>query len=745
MNFLKQGLLCLGVSLLTCGLSIAQIDKPVLEVDFIKLRTTYSQYIDVLANDLSSGSVLTIEEIALVNNGSASISNNKILFKPAPNYTGRAFVKYIACDEAGNCSSQDVHIYIPHASELIAHDTIKQFSLKGSPAYFFLPISFLNISELPKNGTVDFKSAFAIEYIPEPDFVGLDTILCSWGTMMSRLYIVEVVPNPPKNNFAKSGIVHVATNVDLEVNIDIVGDFFESPGNYTFTDFSDVKNHTFGQSAEGLLLGQESGQVIYYPPSNFEGVQSFEYTACNLDTCETGTVFLQVGSFKPRNDIPYRFRMAKGKTLVISYDIPVDPADFTLDRTSFPDHGDIVVYQEANIPTLNCGADIVGNNIVVYEPLPTYVGEDQFTLAYCLGNNPCAEIQVIVEVVDDEAPCNFVGDPVWPGDIDANGRVDMQDILTLGWTLGEVGVPRKDPDMEWLGKSSDSWELFFNGVDLKHNDANGDGIITQQDLEQIKLHYGLANKLVPEILPIPKDIPLFIEPIQAVLDSGDLAILDITLGIPEKPALDIHGFSFAMDIQSGALDSGSVFVNFDDYSWLVQNAPHLQLVQQPAHNRIEAAITRANKQELSGHGLISKVGFVIREDIEGFRSADRIPIHVRMHDIRIDGIGGQRYQLPDVFTTIYLKLKPEESTLSGTDLIVYPNPSSGRITIHLNGRSNEMLEGKLFNMQGQILRTFTNLNPKHQDFELFNFESGLYVLQVKTNKGIINKKIEILK
>jgi hypothetical protein len=320
----------------------------------------------------------------------------------------------------------------------------------------------------------------------------------------------------------------------------------------------------------------------------------------------------------------------------------------------------------------------------------------------------------------------------------------MQDILTLGWTLGEVGAPRVDPDMDWLGKSSDPWELLLNGVDLKHSDANGDGIISQADMQQIESHYGLANKLVPEILPIPKDIPLFIEPIQAVLDSGDLAVLDITLGIPEKPALDIHGFSFAMDVQSGALDSASVFVNFDDYSWLVQNAPHLQLVQQPAANRIEAAITRANKQELSGHGLISKVGFVIREDIEGFRSSDRIPIQVRMHDILIDGIDGQRYQLPDVFTTVYLKLKPEESTLSKSDLIAYPNPSSGRLSVHLNGRSNQMREAMVYNMQGQVMQAFTNMNPKHQEFDLSNLPSGLYVLQVKTNKGMINKKIQIL-
>ena len=744
MNYILHRIICVGLLLITVTLSYSQDATPQLERDFVKLRQNYTQYIDVLSNDESNGSLLTIEKIALVNQGSAEIYNNKILFTPQSGYFGRAFIKYIACDEAGNCANQDVHIYIPHSSELIAHDTVKQFSLKGSPAYFFLPLSNLNITQQPDHGTVDYKSEFAIEYIPQEDFVGFDTIRCAWGNMMTRVFVVEVIPNPPSNGFAKNDLLYVATNVDVEVDINISNEVIEIPGYYSFTDYSNVKNHTFGQDEQGLLLDNGSGQVTYYPPNNYEGVQSFDYTACNEDTCETGTIFLQVGTFKPRNKEPYQFKMAKGNILVIDYDIPIAPAVFSLERASFPANGDVAVYSEADLPTLNCGANIVGENLIVYEPLPTFVGTDQFSIEYCLDNNPCAPIQIIVEVVDEEAPCNFVDEPVWPGDLNASGRVDMGDLLTLGWTLGEVGPARYGEPDTWLGQSSDPWETTFEDVDYKHIDADGDGMISDQDLDLVNQNYGLAHKLVPEIPPLPKDIPLFIEPVQAVLDSGDLAEIDIKLGLPERPALDVHGFTFALDIYNGLVDSNSVMVNFEQYSWLIQNAPHLELTQQPSANRIEAGVTRANQKSLSGHGIVSKVGFVIREDIVGFRaSGNRIPVQIHMHDIIISGADGQEYQLPDQFATLYLNVTPNSRPTTEKDLVVFPNPTSDRLRIHLNGYQHMIQEVNLFNIHGQQIKQIKDVQNKQLQIDVHTLPTGMYILRVNTSKGIITKKIEV--
>jgi len=86
----------------------------------------------------------------------------------------------------------------------------------------------------------------------------------------------------------------------------------------------------------------------------------------------------------------------------------------------------------------------------------------------------------------------------------------------------------------------------------------------------------------------------------------------------------------------------------------------------------------------------------------------------------------------------------EEYDSKSNELIVYPNPSSNKITIKHN--SNEIItEVSLFDYSGKLILTKRDLNLNEVALDLNLQTSGIYFLEIKMTQGIIYKKINLNK
>lgn len=745
MNSIRLSLTGGCLLLIALGLS-AQVN---LLTDYAKTQQNRPLYISPLTNDNGEG--LSIRKVALVSHGQAEVSpeGDMIYYVPEPDYAGRAYIRYIACDEAGQCSSADIQIYIPDQTDLKQVDTIYNFSYKGRSNFFFFPLEGFTIAQPPRHGEIKMvpNSGFSFEYKPNPGFTGRDSIKVTWGSIFSRYYFIEVYEQPYTNTIAKNGVLYVLKSTPEEVRFDILNNFYTASEREGLTVIShtDLRTHTLGIPPQGYVTVAQSGLASYNPPNNFEGVQSFDYTVCKDNKCETGTIFIQLSAFKPKSDEPYDFRIAKNHPLLVHYNIPVDADKFRFEVLEQPLHGSLDFYEDIELPTFTCG-NIKGTNLIIYEPQTNYTGQDRFKIKYILKDRTEAIINVNVQVQNVVQECNLEEDRIWPGDVNNNGRVDMLDLLHLGTNIGEVGTPRSETGIDWFSKSGIDWGKKINNVDLKHSDADGDGFITDQDLKAIDNNYSHAHSFIPEILPIPKDLPLFVEPVQAVLDSGDMAEINIVLGKENVPALDINGFLFTLEYNSGLVENNSVFVNFDNYSWLTQGASSVQLAKEPRSGSIDAGVSRTKGQTISGHGVVVKVGFVVRENVQGFKSDEEIPMHLKLHNVYIPGPAGQIYQLPDAFGMINIKTKAKrDRPLTNNDLVVFPNPAQSELNLYLNGYYNQLQSIVLFDMAGKIIKRIENPQHKQEKLEIHHLEPGFYVLQARTSKGVISKKVQVVR
>src|SRR5690606_12091359 len=82
-------------------------------------------------------------------------------------------------------------------------------------------------------------------------------------------------------------------------------------------------------------------------------------------------------------------------------------------------------------------------------------------------------------------------DCVWPGDADRNGMVDLADVKPIAGLIGEMG-PTRQEGTSWKSQWTSPW-MNFEDADLHHIDANGDGIISQEDLLVISNYYGRTH------------------------------------------------------------------------------------------------------------------------------------------------------------------------------------------------------------------------------------------------------------
>jgi hypothetical protein len=72
---------------------------------------------------------------------------------------------------------------------------------------------------------------------------------------------------------------------------------------------------------------------------------------------------------------------------------------------------------------------------------------------------------------------------------------------------------------------------------------------------------------------------------------------------------------------------------------------------------------------------------------------------------------------------------------------VYPNPSNGIFTIQ---SSEENATVEVYTMLGEKISSCQMVSGK-TDIDLSSRQAGIYLLKIKTNKGIVMKKIAILK
>ncbi|MFT4759688.1 MAG: hypothetical protein ACI9LN_001653 [Saprospiraceae bacterium] len=225
---------------------------------------------------------------------------------------------------------------------------------------------------------------------------------------------------------------------------------------------------------------------------------------------------------------------------------------------------------------------------------------------------------------------------VYPGDINNNGIVSGVDLLYFGTAFEATGGERPGATLNWLGQEIEQpWtEEFPGGINLSYADADGNGVVDENDLlggilgNFEKLHGAQSSEGYMNGVE-------GIDPLVALIPHAPQAYpnseigFDIELGSSALPIAEFYGISFIVRFSEDVIDESSgVQFEIGNNSWIdpAQNN-HRKIATLRDDGSIEFAITRLDKQPISGSGNAAQF-FIIIEDFVDDLPADSVEIFV---------------------------------------------------------------------------------------------------------------------
>lgn len=338
---------------------------------------------------------------------------------------------------------------------------------------------------------------------------------------------------------------------------------------------------------------------------------------------------------------------------------------------------------------------------------------------------------------------------VWPGDVNADGEVNAEDIFGLGIFYGDTGVQRQSASQNWNGQQCNSWSrqnfawMYLQDlVDKKMADCNGDGIINAADVQAIQANYGKrhnAHNNRSAILYHALMDPTLSATVSAnSVVAGNDIVVNLALGSSNMPMQSIYGCSFTLLFDPSKVDANAL-VNLS-LAWFDTTGNSLLTFyhEDYANGRLEISFVKTNHQSFTGFGNIGTVTFHTKNTVWG------------NFDVVIDGTAkifstnqwGGNGGNQEVVKPLYLQgssanilnpLSVDKNDNSG--ITIFPNPSKGVVYIK-HAASDYNAQVQVINNLGEVVAVSTLTSAeKTEAVSLDGLPAGLYLVNVKNATG----------
>lgn len=336
-----------------------------------------------------------------------------------------------------------------------------------------------------------------------------------------------------------------------------------------------------------------------------------------------------------------------------------------------------------------------------------------------------------VEVVD----CR-----IWPGDVNKDGDVNLDDLFGIGIYFGQTGTTRPGATTTFTPQECTDWLGFQNGMYLqdylnaKHADCNGDGVINLQDFNVILNNYGLRSdtsnnlSMMQEVAPTAPELGFATDSIDAY--SGATVQMPVYLGI-EDSAKNIYGFSFRVNYDPYFFG----YVSADFYSsWIDDQNPSaiMNYTNNSMEGWIDVAAVRTSTGVLSGKGEIVVLyfhpGFVDwGQTLISIAPTAKV-ISNGLHSYQNNQMVVQPVELRNLTIDMFSSIEENANTFGR----VYPNPATDLLNIEW--RTGTLFSIEIYNLLGQSMTNAAVIANK-KSIDVSAFPIGAYFIKAETDQG----------
>jgi len=261
--------------------------------------------IDVLENDSDEDKdALSVESTTNPANGLVSIENNKIVYKPKAEFSGKDSFEYTISDGKEKATAT---IFVVVSEKENSKPVAKDDEIKTK----FNEAILIDVLEndkdedadkltvktvsTPKNGSVKIEENKVL-YTPKKDFSGEDNFeyTISDGKLETTAKVKVIVEEKP-NTAPVAKDDEVTTEYNQAITIDVLkNDTDEEKNPLKISDFTQAKNGS---------VKEDNGKLIYTPNKDFVGDDNFSYKITDGDAEAKATVTIHVKEKEEKEEI----------------------------------------------------------------------------------------------------------------------------------------------------------------------------------------------------------------------------------------------------------------------------------------------------------------------------------------------------------------------------------------------------------------------------------------------------------
>ncbi|MFM7766916.1 MAG: T9SS type A sorting domain-containing protein, partial [Bacteroidota bacterium] len=324
---------------------------------------------------------------------------------------------------------------------------------------------------------------------------------------------------------------------------------------------------------------------------------------------------------------------------------------------------------------------------------------------------------------------------VWPGDVNYDGIANAYDVLTLGLAYGDTGSVRANASLQYYAQPALDWNASFpSGINHKHADTDGNGMVDWNDTLAIGLNYGIAHPLRTQLQTMMPSADLSITASQDTI--GTSMPIDLFVSI-SSPIDSVSGLAFRIQLDTALVKINQTTI---DYTGSVFGNVGVDVIKVDrvisSNGTIEVGISRNDHTNISGVGQVVRIGIVTTDNVSG-----KTTLYADPMDIEGITAAGSPEVLNPVGTVVLID--PAFTGLSAingqSQLMVAPVPARGSVLVTLKD-VDIVNPYEVTDVQGRLISKGT-LREGTNVLDISSFQNGSYHLKVITEKGILIKKI----
>jgi hypothetical protein len=321
-------------------------------------------------------------------------------------------------------------------------------------------------------------------------------------------------------------------------------------------------------------------------------------------------------------------------------------------------------------------------------------------------------------------------DSVWAGDANADFTANMYDPLAIAVAYGQTGTVRPGATTTWQAEFCPNWPTqFTSGINHKHADCNGNGVINSSDLGAITANYGQVHLRPGAPAAKSAGVPdLYFDFTGLSFTPGSQVTIPLNLGTPSSLMNNFYGIATNIKVQGITLTSQAQYTYTN--SWVGTLANTFSFTHYASNSDMDWVVAKNDHLNASGEGAFCAMILNIPAG-----TPDGTPIIFHFSGTRIIDNNGDEITAYNVIDdTVYVTATNVPGTENpSVEAVIVPNPSKNTAHMQITASSNEAVTIVVTDIAGRVIhKVQTNLAKGMQEITLPTVAPGMYEIRIQS-------------